>query len=72
MSQQHQIWCALVKEKMNLKGWKNADLAQAIGFSRKSSAISELFSKGKGSVEMKLAVSRVLSIDEPWNDKLEE
>lgn len=68
MSRQHQIWVALVKEKMALKGWKMADLAQAVGFSRKSSAISELFSKGKGSVDLKLAISRILGIDEPWED----
>lgn len=68
MSRQHKIWVSAVKEKMNLKGWKNADLAQAVGFSRKSSAITELFSKGKGSVELKLAVSRILGVDEPWNE----
>lgn len=68
MSQQHQKWNHLVMQAMEKRGWSKADLAQAVGLKRTSSAISELFSEGKGSVDLKLKISKLLSIREPWEE----
>lgn len=71
MSTQHQKWNELVKQKMAERNWNNADLAQAIGFKRTSSVITELFSIGKGSDDLKLKISKKLGISESW-EKFEE
>lgn len=71
MSTQHQKWNELVKQKMAERNWNNADLAQAIGFKRTSSVITELFNTGKGSDDLKLKISKKLGISESW-EKFEE
>ena len=71
MSTQHQKWNELVKQKMAERNWNNADLAQAIGFKRTSSVITELFKIGKGSDDLKLKISKKLGISESW-EKFEE
>lgn len=64
MSEQHQVWSSEVRDKLNEKGWSNADLAQVVGVSR--ATISELFRYGKGSDDLKLRVSRKLGITTSW------
>ena len=71
MSQQHQKWNNLVLKKLEERNWSNADLAQAVGFKRTSSVISELLKNGKGSDDLKLKISKTLGIAEPWT-KFEE
>ena len=71
MSTQHQKWNELVKQKMAERNWNNADLAQAIGFKRTSSVITELFNISKGSDDLKLKISKKLGISESW-EKFEE
>lgn len=70
MSAQHQKWANLVKERLVEKKWTQSDLAQAVGL-RSQGTITDLLKTGKGSVDLKLRVSKILSIREPW-EKFEE
>ncbi|MCK1244934.1 transcriptional regulator [Streptococcus uberis] len=65
MSQQHKKWSALVEQRLKEKGWTRVDLALAVGL-RSSGTITDLITKGKGSIELKVKVSKVLNIREPW------
>lgn len=65
MSQQHKKWSALVEQRLKEKGWTRVDLALAAGL-RSSGTITDLLTKGKGSVDLKVRVSKILSIREPW------
>lgn len=67
MSQQHQKWVELVEKRLKEKGWNKADLAQAVGL-RSQGTITDLLKTGKGSVDLKLRVSKILSIREPWEE----
>lgn len=69
MTQQHQYWLELVKQRMDEYGWKNVQLARAVGV--KSPTITELLKYGKGSDRLKNKVCDVLRIDESWT-RLEE
>jgi gp8 len=64
MSQQHQKWIQLVKEKLSLEGMTQTHLARACGV--KKPTISELLKYGKGSDKLKNRVCDVLGIDESW------
>ncbi|CYV35459.1 helix-turn-helix transcriptional regulator [Streptococcus suis] len=64
MSQQHQKWLDLVKERMQQKGWNRSDLAQVAGVS--SSMITRLLNEGHGSDDLKKHISDKLGIREPW------
>ncbi|MFI3616146.1 helix-turn-helix domain-containing protein [Streptococcus uberis] len=64
MSQQHLTWLEEVQNKLNEKHWTRSDLAQVIGVS--PAMITQLFSKGKGSDDLKLAISKKLGIRESW------
>lgn len=64
MSQQLKYWLELVEQKMEEFGWKNVQLARAVGV--KSPTITELLKYGKGSDRLKNKVSDVLRIDESW------
>lgn len=64
MSQQHQKWIELVKQKMQEKGWSRSDLAQVAGVS--PAMITRLLKEGHGSDEFKLLISKKLNIREPW------
>ena len=70
MSQQHQKWIALVEQRLKEKNWSKADLTQAVGL-RSQGTITDLLKTGKGSVDLKLRVSKILSIREPW-EKFED
>ena len=70
MSAQHQKWANLVKERLAEKKWTQSDLVQAVGLDSPGT-ISDLLKKGKGSVKLKLKVSKLLGIREPW-EKFEE
>ncbi|AGF87471.1 hypothetical protein [Streptococcus suis] len=70
MSQQHQKWIELVEKRLAEKGWTKADLTQAVGL-RSQGTITDLLTKGKGSADLKLRVSKLLGIREPW-EKFEE
>ncbi|HEL1569417.1 TPA: transcriptional regulator [Streptococcus suis] len=70
MSQQHQKWVELVEKRLAEKGWTKADLTQAVGL-RSQGTITDLLTKGKGSADLKLRVSKLLGIREPW-EKFEE
>ena len=65
MSQQHQKWVELVEQRLKEKGWNKADLAQAVGLNSQGT-ITDLLKSGKGSADLKLRVSKLLSIREPW------
>ncbi|HEL1546883.1 transcriptional regulator [Streptococcus suis] len=65
MSQQHKKWAELVEQRLKDKKWTKADLAQAVGL-RSQGTITDLLTKGKGSPDLKLRVSKLLSIREPW------
>ncbi|GAB6634935.1 hypothetical protein BOVMAS19_12480 [Streptococcus uberis] len=65
MSQQHKKWSALVEQRLKEKGWTRVDLALAVGL-RSSGTITDLLTKGKGSVDLKVKVSKILNIREPW------
>ncbi|HEL2301446.1 TPA: transcriptional regulator [Streptococcus suis] len=65
MSQQHKKWAELVEQRLKDKKWTKADLAQAVGL-RSQVTITDLLTKGKGSPDLKLRVSKLLSIREPW------
>ncbi|MGT2812892.1 hypothetical protein [Streptococcus minor] len=65
MSQQHKKWVELVEQRLKEKGWNKADLAQAVGLSSQGT-ITDLLKSGKGSADLKLRVSKLLSIREPW------
>ncbi|HEM4972170.1 TPA: transcriptional regulator [Streptococcus suis] len=65
MSQQHKKWAELVEQRLKDKRWTKADLAQAVGL-RSQGTITDLLKKGKGSPDLKLRVSKLLSIREPW------
>lgn len=67
MSQQHKKWIALVEQRLKEKNWSKADLTQAVGL-RSQSTITDLLKTGKGSVDLKLRVSKILSIREPWEE----
>ena len=67
MSAQHQKWANLVKERLVEKKWTQSDLAQAVGL-RSQGTITDLLKTGKGSVDLKLRVSKILSIREPWEE----
>ena len=71
MSAQHQKWANLVKERLAEKKWTQSDLAQAVGLDSPGT-ISDLLKKGKGSVELKLKVSKLLGIREPWEKFVEQ
>ncbi|MGV3051447.1 helix-turn-helix domain-containing protein [Streptococcus hyovaginalis] len=66
MSQQHQKWIELVKQKMQEKGWSRSDLAQVAGVS--PAMITRLLKQGHGSDEFKLLISKKLNIREPWEE----
>lgn len=66
MSQQHQKWIQLVKDKLNSEGMTQTHLARACGV--KKPTISELLKYGKGSDKLKNRVCDVLGIDESWVD----
>lgn len=65
MSQQHKKWSALVEQRLKEKGWTRVDLALAVGL-RSSGTITDLLNKGKGSADLKVRVSKILNIREPW------
>ncbi|MCY7010334.1 transcriptional regulator [Streptococcus vestibularis] len=67
MSQQHQKWTALVEQRLKEKNWSKADLTQAVGL-RSQGTITDLLKTGKGSVDLKLRVSKILGIREPWEE----
>lgn len=67
MSQQHKKWIALVEQRLKEKNWSKADLTQAVGL-RSQGTITDLLKSGKGSVDLKLRVSKILSIREPWEE----
>lgn len=67
MSQQHQKWISLVEQRLKEKGWSKADLTQAVGL-RSQGTITDLLKTGKGSVDLKLRVSKILGIREPWEE----
>ena len=64
MSQQHQRWIQLVKDKLNTEGMTQTHLARACGV--KKPTISDLLKYGKGSNKLKNRVCDVLGIDETW------
>jgi hypothetical protein len=64
MSQQHQKWIQLVKDKLNTEGMTRTHLARACGV--KKPTISDLLKYGKGSIKLKNRVCDVLGIDETW------
>lgn len=64
MSQQHQKWIQLVKDKLNSEGMTQTHLARACGV--KKPTISDLLKYGKGSNKLKNRVCDVLGIDETW------
>ena len=64
MSQQHQKWIQLVKDKLNTEGMTQTHLARACGV--KKPTISDLLKYGKGSIKLKNRVCDVLGIDETW------
>lgn len=64
MSQQHQKWIQIVKDKLNSEGMTQTHLARACGV--KKPTISELLKYGKGSDKLKNRVCDVLGIDESW------
>ena len=67
MSQQHQKWISLVEQRLKEKNWSKADLTQAVGL-RSQGTITDLLKTGKGSVDLKLRVSKILRIREPWEE----
>lgn len=67
MSQQHQKWVALVEQRLQQKHWTKADLTQAVGL-RSQGTITDLLKTGKGSADLKIRVSKLLGIREPWED----
>lgn len=69
MSQQHQKWIQLVKDKLISEGLTQTHLARACGV--KKPTISELLKYGKGSNKLKNRVCDVLGIDETWVDSEE-
>lgn len=70
MSQQHQKWLILVKERLNAKGWNQTELAIVLGVT--PAAITRLFKSGHGSDSLKLEINRKLGISESWNKFVEE
>ncbi|MBJ6745544.1 transcriptional regulator [Streptococcus sp. 121] len=64
MSQQHQKWLELVKQKMEQKSWSKSDLAQVCGVTL--AMITRLLNEGHGSDNFKLLVSKKLNIRESW------
>ena len=66
MTQQHQKWIQLVKDKLSSEGITQTHLARACGV--KKPTISELLKYGKGSNRLKNRVCDVLGIDETWVD----
>ncbi|BAH81654.1 hypothetical protein [Streptococcus dysgalactiae] len=65
MSKQHEKWVDLVEQRLKEKDWSKADLTQAVGL-RSQGTITDLLNKGKGSAELKIKVSKLLGIREPW------
>ncbi len=70
MSQQHQKWVELVEQRLKEKGWNKADLTQAVGLTSQGT-ITDLLKSGKGSADLKIKVSKLLGIREPW-EKFED
>lgn len=64
---QLEYWISLVEQRLKEKKWSKADLTQAVGL-RSPATITELLKTGKGSVDLKLRVSNLLSIREPWEE----
>lgn len=64
MSQQHQKWIQLVKDKLNEEQMTQTHLARACGVAK--ATISELLKYGKGSDKLKNKICDVLHIDESW------
>jgi len=64
MSQQHKKWIDLVKQRMEEKGWNRSDLATVVGVS--PATIALLLKEGRGSDDLKLEVTKKLSIQESW------
>ena len=67
MSQQHKKWIALVEQRLAEKKWTKADLTQAVGL-RSQGTITDLLKSGKGSADLKIKVSKLLGIREPWEE----
>ncbi|AIQ01189.1 hypothetical protein [Streptococcus pyogenes] len=67
MSKQHEKWVDLVEQHLKEKDWSKADLTQAVGL-RSQGTITDLLNKGKGSAELKIKVSKLLGIREPWEE----
>ncbi|HEQ9822052.1 TPA: transcriptional regulator [Streptococcus pyogenes] len=67
MSKQHEKWVDLVEQRLKEKDWSKADLTQAVGL-RSQGTITDLLNKGKGSAELKIKVSKLLGIREPWEE----
>ncbi|HEX0058572.1 phage protein [Streptococcus pyogenes] len=65
MSQQHKKWSDLVERRLKEKDWTKVDLALAVGL-RSSGTITDLLTKGKGSIDLKVRISKILGIREPW------
>lgn len=65
MSQQHQKWLALVKERLSAKGWNQTELAVVLGVT--PATITRLFKDGHGSDSLRLEINRKLGISESWN-----
>ncbi|SUN48813.1 phage protein [Streptococcus dysgalactiae subsp. dysgalactiae] len=65
MSKQHQKRVDLVEQRLKEKDWSKADLTQVVGL-RSQGTITDLLNKGKGSAELKIKVSKLLGIREPW------
>lgn len=65
MSQQHQKWCDLVKERLEERGWSRSDFALVLGVT--PAAVTRLLENGHGSDDLKLRVNRKLKISESWN-----
>lgn len=64
MSQQQKKWIDLVKQRMEEKGWNRSDLATVVGVS--PATITLLLKEGRGSDDLKLEVTKKLSIQESW------
>lgn len=66
MSQQHQKWIQLVKERLHDEQMTQTHLARACGVAK--ATISELLKYGKGSNKLKNKVCDVLHIDDSWTN----
>ena len=64
---QLEYWISLVEQRLKEKNWSKADLTQAVGL-RSPAPITALLNTGKGSGDLQLRVSNLLSIREPWEE----